>query len=265
MKTTCSIFIRLYFAHLANGFIFQSSPVANTDCGLVRGVSLETGGPYSFRGIPYASPPSGNLRWRPPLPTSIRHNNCWRGIFNATNFGNICYQRRRNDTSQYFGSEDCLYLNVWTSTLNKTAQLPVAVWLHGGYLETGNGNEVEAGFSPTEQLAKETNTVFVSLNYRLQAFGFMSLQWLADNSTTNSSGNYGFMDMIEALKWVQRNIGNFGGDSNQVNTSLDITFLYKVSIFLFTSVTYKWTCDESLTFAKSKWTKMVLCLFLAKR
>ena len=208
----------LCIVHLASGFIFTRNPTVTTDCGLVQGVSITTDGPYSFRGIPYASSPSGNLRWRPPLPTAVRNKNCWNGTFDATNFGNICYQRRRNDTSQYFGSEDCLYLNVWTPTLNKTAQLPVAVWLHGGYLETGNGNE--DGFSPTEKLAVETNTVYVSLNYRLQAFGFMSLQWLAYNSSTNSSGNYGFMDMIEALNWVQRNIESFGGDSNEVNVFL---------------------------------------------
>ena len=204
----------LFLIKLANGFLLTSNPNVTTDCGKVQGVSLSADGPFSFRGIPYASPPSGNLRWRPPLSTAFRNNNCWKGTFDATRFGNICYQRRRNNTSQLIGSEDCLYLNVWTPTLNKTAQLPVAVWVHGGSLETGNGNE--AGFSPTEKLAIETNTVYVSLNYRLHALGFISLQWLADNSTTNSSGNYGFMDMIEALKWVQRNIENFGGDSNQV-------------------------------------------------
>ena len=204
----------LFLIQYGNGFLLTSNPSVTTDCGDVQGVSLSADGPYSFRGIPYASPPIGNLRWRPPLPISVGNKNCWKGTLDATSFGNVCYQRRRNDTSQLIGSEDCLYLNVWTPTLNKTAQLPVAVWIHGGALEIGNGNE--AGFSPTEQLAKETKAVYVSMNYRLQAFGFMSLQWLADNSTTNSSGNYGFMDMIEALQWVQRNIGNFGGDSSQV-------------------------------------------------
>ena len=205
----------LLHIRLGSGFILTSNPVVTTDCGPVQGVSLSAAGPYSFRGIPYASPPSGNLRWRPPLPTIVGNKNCWKGTFDATKFGNVCYQRRRNDTSKYFGKEDCLYLNVWTPTLNKTAQLPVAVWLHGGYLETGNGNE--NGFSPTEKLAEETNTVYVSMNYRLQAFGFMALQWLADDSSTNSSGNYGFMDMIEALRWVQRNIDSFGGNINQVH------------------------------------------------
>ena len=198
----------------ADGSDLKFGPTVAIDCGQVRGISLSTTGPYSFRGIPYASPPNGNLRWRPPKATTQVNKNCWEGTLEATTFGSRCYQRRRDDTSKHIGNEDCLYLNVWTPTLNQSAQLPVIVWLHGGYLCTGNANEDH--FSPTEDLAKETNTVYVSFNYRLHAFGFMTLKWLADDSTTQTSGNYGFMDMIVALQWIQRNIEQFGGSKNQV-------------------------------------------------
>ena len=212
--SNCVVLIICVCATRIYGFILTPDPVVNTDCGPIQGVPSSPDGPYAFRGIPYASPPVGNLRWRPPEVISKQNNNCWNGILQASNFGNICFQRRRNDTSKYHGSEDCLYLNVWTPTLNQSAKLPVAVWIHGGYLESGNGNEVD--FSPTEKLSEETDMVYVSMNYRLQAFGFMALKWLADDSTTNTSGNYGFMDMIEVLRWVKRNIEEFGGDKSKV-------------------------------------------------
>ena len=224
-----TIYVNLLYM---NGFILSPDPVVNTDCGPVLGLSSSAAGPYSFRGIPYATPPVGQLRWRPPEAVSTQNKNCWNGTFHASHFGNICYQRRRNDTSQYHGSEDCLYLNVWTPTLNQSAKLPVAVWIHGGYLETGNGNE--EGFSPTEKLSEETGTVYVSMNYRLQAFGFMALKWLATDSPTNTSGNYGFMDMIEILRWVNRNIEAFCGDKNQVPVFILVKFLSRHNFFEYT-------------------------------
>lgn len=208
----------ILFIRLSHGFLSAFRPTVQTDCGPVQGIPPmlvpTVIGPYSFRGIPYARAPVNDLRWRPPEPIAAENNNCWAGTLDASKFGNVCYQRRRNDTSQYFGSEDCLYLNVWTPTIDPTAKFPVAVWIHGGYLETGNGNK--DNFSPTEKLSNETNIVYVSFNYRLQAFGFMALQWLADDSPKNTSGNYGFMDQIEALKWIQRNINKFGGDKDKV-------------------------------------------------
>ncbi|XP_052777949.1 para-nitrobenzyl esterase-like [Mya arenaria] len=114
------------------------------------------------------------------------------------------------------GNEDCLYLNVWTPSLNSKAGLPVMFWVHGGYLLVGNGNQHDIGYAPTEQLARDHNVVYVSINYRLNAFGFMSLDMLRGGSHTNTSGNYGFMDMLEGLQWVQNNIRQFGGDPNKV-------------------------------------------------
>lgn len=198
-----------------SGFLLTPDPVVNTDCGAVQGISSSQSGPYSFRGIPYASPPINTLRWRPPEAISKANDNCWNGTLSATQFGSACFQMRPNGTATSFtGSEDCLYLNVWTPSLNPAAKLPVAVWIHGGFLEFGDGNTKD--FSPTAKLSQETNTVYVSMNYRLHAFGFMALKMLADNSHTNTSGNYGFMDQIEALMWVNRNIEKFGGDKNQV-------------------------------------------------
>ena len=195
------------------GFLLAQDTVVNTDCGSVSGVAAGQNGPYSFRGIPYASPPVGQNRWSAPQEITTQNGNCWTGTLNATKFGNMCFQPAQNQT--YSGSEDCLFLNVWTPSLSRDGKLPVAVWIHGGYLLNGDGNTET--YAPTEQLAQDTNIVYVSMNYRLNAFGFMALQWLAGRSPKNVSGNYGFMDMIAALRWVNRNIEAFGGDKNQVS------------------------------------------------
>ena len=181
-----------------------------TTCGPVAGIYNNSA--YSFRGIPYAQPPVGNLRWKPPQPLSKQTGTCWNGTFIAQSYGNTCAQP--DEEFWTVGHEDCLYLNVITPTLDPRARKPVMVWIHGGSLEALNGNWPL--YSPTERLAADTDIVYVSFNYRLQAFGFMALKLLADDSPTGTSGNYGFMDMILALKWVQENILNFGGDPDQV-------------------------------------------------
>lgn len=185
-----------------------------TNCGTVNGAIKD--GAYSFRGIPYATPPVGKLRWKPPAALSPEAGNCWNGTFNAQAYGNTCFQISPEDPERktLIGSEDCLYLNVMTPDLKPDKLKPVMVWIHGGSLQVSNGNWPL--YMPTEKLAAETDIVYVGFNYRLQAFGFMALQMLADNSSSGTSGNYGFMDMITVLQWVQQNIRNFGGDSNQV-------------------------------------------------
>ncbi|KAG7333043.1 hypothetical protein KOW79_003178 [Hemibagrus wyckioides] len=183
-----------------------------TDCGWLHGRWEDSA--YSFKGIPYAVPPVGEHRWRPP--TDLKANaKCWDGVYDATHFRSICAQVQplRKD-GRVMGQEDCLYLNIWTPSLLPTAGLPVMVWLHGGHLHMLSGQE--KGYSPTEELARRTQTVFVSLNYRLNAFGFMALELLRKSSPTNTSGNYGFMDQIQALHWVQKNIHVFGGDPKKV-------------------------------------------------
>ncbi|XP_068166576.1 para-nitrobenzyl esterase-like [Antennarius striatus] len=197
-------------AYLA--YIAQTPPpgVANvlTGCGEFRGRHMD--GTYSFKGMPYAAPPVGDLRWAPPAEPK-----CRKGIMDASRFGSVCAQiQPLVSTGQVMGQEDCLFINVWTPTLQPDAKLPVIVFFHGGSLQMSSGGE--DGYRPTEKLAADTGVVYVSFNYRLNAFGFMALEILREGSPTNTSGNYGFMDQIAALKWVQRNIHAFGGDPKKV-------------------------------------------------
>ncbi|XP_054626151.1 para-nitrobenzyl esterase isoform X2 [Dunckerocampus dactyliophorus] len=194
------------------GYVAQTLPPGlaqvTTDCGDYRG--SHKNGAYSFKGIPYAAPPVGNLRWAPPADPV-----CTDRVTDASRFRSMCPQvRPLSSTGKLMGQEDCLFVNVWTPTLRANSKLPVMVWIHGGYLHMLSGGE--HGYSPTEKLAAETEMVYVSFNYRLNAFGFMALEILREGSLKNTSGNYGFMDQIAALKWVQRNIHVFGGDPGKV-------------------------------------------------
>ncbi|XP_046377543.2 para-nitrobenzyl esterase-like [Haliotis rufescens] len=189
-----------------------SSHLAETlvhiNCGHVKGERHD--GVHVFKGIPYAIPPTGRLRWKPPVPLSPEHTNCWEGTLNADSFGNSCFQTTFESRRRFRGDEDCLYLNVWTPSLDKFAQLPVLVMIHGGSLEYLSGNDPDT--SPTPTLAAETQAVYVSVNYRLNVFGFLALDILTSASATGTSGNYGFMDQLLALRWVQENIRHFGGN-----------------------------------------------------
>lgn len=169
-----------------------------------------------FKGIPYAVPPVDDRRWKPPVPCDV--NKCWSGTLDATKFGNICVQQdmaNPKDPNKVIGSEDCLFVNVWTPKKRPTNQLlPVLVYIHGGYLLYLSGNW--KGVHPSPEMVSEMQIVGVSFNYRLNAFGFLALQSLADISPSKTSGNYGFMDQILALKWVQTNIEKFGGNPKSV-------------------------------------------------
>ncbi|MCA2241999.1 carboxylesterase family protein [Mycobacterium sp. WUMAC-067] len=166
--------------------------------GLVSGA--EEGGIHRFLGIPYAAPPVGALRWAPPAPPAP-----WDGVRDATRFGNAAIQTV--DTGFDPGapqSEDCLYLNVWTSTLDSVARQPVMVWIHGGgFLNGASSMRLWSG----ENLARRGVTV-VSLNYRLGAFGFLA--------HPQAGTNFGLLDWVAALTWVAENIAAFGGDPNNV-------------------------------------------------
>lgn len=203
--------IYLIYIIVVNSGVSQQQPVVSTDCGPVLGINSTA---FVFKGIPFAVPPLRDLRWTPPQALSKTGGTCWAGTFNASTFGNTCIQRNEDNQTEIIGSEDCLYLNVWTPTLNSSANLPVMVWIHGGSLQLSNGNWPT--FSPTSKLANSTNVVYVSMNYRLHAFGFMALDILTARSAHRSSGNYGFMDQQLALQWVQRNIKNFGGNPDLV-------------------------------------------------
>jgi para-nitrobenzyl esterase len=166
-----------------------------------------------FRGIPYAAPPVGELRWRPPQPAKS-----WTGVRPASQLGHNCVQHQPYGDIDPFAagiSEDCLYLNVWTKSLPlpaSRAPRPVLVWIHGGGFFAGFGGEERHNGA---RLAQK-GAVVVTINYRLGAFGFLAHPALASESPHHAAGNYGLLDQIAALQWVKRNIARFGGDPSRV-------------------------------------------------
>ena len=165
----------------------------------------------AYRGVPYASPPTGRLRWRPPQAVEP-----WEGVRTADSDPPGCPQVFRTDS--YYGAgadridEDCLYLNVWTAAEDASAILPVMVWIHGGALTRGTG--ALAGYRGDRLAAR--GVVVVTVNYRLGPFGYLAHPLLSAESEHDSSGNYGVLDQIAALRWVQDNIRAFGGDPDRV-------------------------------------------------
>jgi para-nitrobenzyl esterase len=182
----------------------SANPIVRIDSGLIRGVTVA--GVNSFKGLPYAAPPTGNLRWRPPQRASS-----WSGVRDATQFGPSCPQSTVNNPFLPPGtiSEDCLYLNVYTPTLRRGSARPVLVWIHGGGLVQDGGRNYDG-----TKLAA-AGTVVVTINYRLGALGFLAHPALASRPG-GAAGNYGLMDQQAALRWVQRNIAQFGGDPRNV-------------------------------------------------
>jgi len=181
------------------------------DSGLVSGIAVSDAAVHVFRGIPYAAPPVGKLRWRAPQPAAH-----WDGVRKADQFGAICMQpafRGANPTAnQPKMSEDCLFLNVWTAAPSASERRPVMVWIHPGGYQTGSGST--PGYDG-EALAKK-GVVLVTINYRLGVFGFFSHPELTKESENHASGNYGLMDQVAALEWIQKNITGFGGDPRRV-------------------------------------------------
>ncbi|TCP57519.1 para-nitrobenzyl esterase [Tamaricihabitans halophyticus] len=168
-----------------------------TDTGALRGASTDKA--RTFQNVPYAQPPVGELRWKPPQPV-----NPWQGVRDATKQGERCAQQPPG--GEVAGSEDCLYLDVTTPRKQApNAKLPVMVWWHGGGFTRDSKNDYNA-----ERLADQANAVVVTVNYRLGIFGYFGLPGLA------GSGNFGFADQIAALEWANRNAESFGGDSNNV-------------------------------------------------
>ena len=177
----------------------------NTGYGLVKGTDSRDESVEVFKGIPYAAPPIGDLRWRPPQAPSK-----WTDVRICDQFSAKALQRKNRNKDQQ--NEDCLYLNVWTPRDRDGEKYPVMVWVHGGGFTQGSGHQ--PGYNGT-QLAKK-GVVLVTINYRLGALGFMAHPDLSAESPHGSSGNYAILDQIEALKWVQDNISNFGGDPENV-------------------------------------------------
>ena len=188
--------------------VAQTEALAETAAGTVRGESIGT--TRVFKGIPYALPAVGVLRWKPPVAMPS-----WTGVRDATHFGAACMQPKPRSGSLYSEelpavSEDCLFLNVWTSTSARNS--PVFVWIHGGALTTGSSSE---RLYDGAKLAAR-GVVVVSINYRLGILGYLAHPQLSAESSDRVSGNYGLLDQIEALRWVKRNIAAFGGNPAKV-------------------------------------------------
>ncbi|KAF2898717.1 hypothetical protein ILUMI_07462 [Ignelater luminosus] len=187
----------------------SQDPIVNTEEGRLCGrICYDyTGGQYfSFQGIPYARPPIGKLRFKAPQPPEP-----WTGIRDATTEGNVCYHRSEFKHRGHIGSDDCLFLNVYTPELpikNGTELKPVMFWIHGGAYQYGSGNTDMYG---PDYLISE-DVVIVTINYRFGLLGFLSLE----DASLGVPGNAGLKDQVMALKWVQRNIKQFCGDPNNV-------------------------------------------------
>jgi len=196
-------------------FVLAAAPdTVTVDGGQISGTSVN--GVRVFKGIPFAAPPIGNLRWKAPQPVVP-----WTGVRAADAFGAWCLQEPYPDGSAYVsagvtrdkpGSEDCLYLNVWTAA-GAGEKRPVMVWIHGGAWTRGSG-AASAG-SDGAALARK-GVVVVTTNYRLGAFGFLAHPELTAESPQHASGNFAILDHVAALRWVQKNIAAFGGDPGRV-------------------------------------------------
>ncbi len=196
----------------------------STSLGAVLGAdNTAADGTFSWKGVPFARPPVGPLRWRAPADPQP-----WSGVRRTVDFGNACVQSGRlygpglnnrydatigNTLGKTVGSEDCLYLNIWEPSKPSKTPRPVIVWVYGGSNITGyTADPVYDG----SMLAKTADAVVVSVNYRLGIFGFLNLAPLKTGDVADDSGNFALLDIVKALEFVQRNISSFGGDPKQV-------------------------------------------------
>ena len=197
----------------------DSNPVLTIEGGQVKGVETPTKGIIAYKGIPFAAPPVGKLRWREPQPVVS-----WKGVKTADKYGAAAMQITW-DPQSFYGkewrasgsvpfNEDCLYLNIWTPAAgDKNKKLPVAMWIHGGGYREGFAFEPE--MDGGEDWASR-GVIFVSVTYRLGVIGFFSHPLLSAESPHGVSGNYGLMDQAAALKWIYDNIEQFGGDPKNI-------------------------------------------------
>jgi len=178
------------------------------DSGELEGVATET--VIAFKGIPFAAPPVGNLRWKAPQPVTP-----WTGVRPASAYGHDCMQEPFGGDAAPLGTppdEDCLVLNVWTPKARPSGKLPVMFWIYGGgFVNGGSSPEVYDG-----SRFAESGVVLVSANYRVGRFGFFAHPALTKETAGGPLGNYAYLDQIEALKWVKRNVAAFGGDPGNV-------------------------------------------------
>lgn len=187
-----------------------AADVVHTQNGNIEGATSADAKVRIFKGIPYAAPPVGDLRWKAPQPVAG-----WTGVRKTAEFGPRCMQGRIYGDMIFRDSgpsEDCLYLNVWTPADSANARLPVMVWIYGGGFAAGAASEPR---QDGENLARK-GVVVVNFNYRLGIFGFFTHSGLAKESGHTASGNYGLLDQVAALEWVRKNIAAFGGDPGNI-------------------------------------------------
>jgi len=190
-------------------------PTVQIESGLIKGVVNDDGTVVAFKGVPYAAPPVGDLRWKEPQPPVP-----WEGVRDASEFCASCMQNRafsRDPWTEEFMvqdsiSEDCLFLNIWTSAKTADAKLPVLMYIHGGGLTEGSGS---VAVYDGEELSKK-GIIVVTINYRLGAIGYLAHPELTAESPHHVSGNYGYLDQVAALEWIKNNIAAFGGDPSRV-------------------------------------------------
>jgi para-nitrobenzyl esterase len=210
----CSLMAIVAASSMRTVAFSQASPagVVRVDGGDLQGVVAD--GVESFKGIPFAAPPVGDLRWRPPQPPAR-----WTGVRQAADFAADCMQGRFGPPPSAAGahappapSEDCLYLNVWRPAAPTVRNLPVMVWIYGGGFVGGSSsspNTSGVGFA-------RQGVILVAMNYRVGRFGFFAHPALSREGPDETKGNYAYMDQIAALQWVKRNIAGFGGNPNNV-------------------------------------------------
>ncbi|MEP1446642.1 MAG: carboxylesterase family protein [Paraglaciecola sp.] len=205
---SCQVGLMLMFCFNVNATL--TSLEVTTDKGKIEGHYDQAQGVYQFKGVPYAKPPTGELRWRPPVAMDA-----WQGVKPTKEFA------ARPMQIPIFGdmnfrspdvSEDSLYLNIWSADLTPKRPQPVLVYFHGGGFIAGDGSEPRYDGSSMAQ----NDVVTVTVNYRLGVFGFMAHSELSAESSYHGSGNYGFLDQVAALRWVKKNIASFGGDPQRI-------------------------------------------------
>jgi para-nitrobenzyl esterase len=200
----------LFYSFNLPGNVRQGGTVVATDAGLISGLKCDSSDVITYKGVPYATPPINDLRWRPPEPVKA-----WQGVRKCEDFSPSPMQAKPMPFIVYTReflipekpmSEDCLYLNIWTRA-KKGGKKPVFVWIYGGaFMSGGTAVPIYDG----EAMAKK-GIIFVSVNYRVGVFGFLAHPELTKESPNKASGNYGLLDQIAALHWLKRNIASFGG------------------------------------------------------
>jgi len=203
----------LVFLTIASAAWATVTDSVRVEQGLLAGTAGKSPDVRVYRGIPFAAPPVGDLRWKPPQPAAH-----WQDVRQATEYGHACMQVPYASAQTLYHatlpplSEDCLYLNIWTAAKSANEHLPVMVWIHGGGFTRGSG----VGSAYDGENLSRKGVVVVTINYRLGVFGLFAHPGLTAESEHHASGNYGLLDQIAALEWVKKNIAAFGGDPKRV-------------------------------------------------